>query len=121
MKGLEVGNGEPAPRVVPRRGQRTHDDAVDTVAVDRGGTAVVVADRRSETGFDPAGETVLGGLDIGRDRGIATISARIDPATERAIDAEVVPAGDKYAGTLAPRRHGAGDDGGPMTGHLKPI
>src|SRR3546814_13384986 len=83
MKDLEVGNGEPSQRVGPRREQRTHDDVADTVPVDLGGTAVVVADRRRETGFDPPGETVLGGLDIGRDRGVATLSARVDLDTER--------------------------------------
>src|SRR3546814_17294605 len=61
MKDLEVGNGEPSQRVGPRREQRTHDAVVDTVPIDRGGTAVVVADRRRETGFDPAGQTVRGG------------------------------------------------------------
>src|SRR3546814_9384775 len=121
MKDLEVGNGEPSQRVGPRREQRTHDDVVDTVPVDRGGTAVVVADRRRETGFDPAGETVLGGLDIGRDRGIATISARIDLETERAIDAEVVPVGDKDEGTTVRGRAEAGDDGGTVGGDLKPV
>src|SRR3546814_15393792 len=104
MKDLEVGNGEPSQRVGPRREQRTHDDVVDTVPVDRGGTAVVVADRRREPGFDPAGETVLGGLDIGRDRGTAPISARIDIETNRTLRAEVEPVGDENQGRTGPGR-----------------
>src|SRR3546814_5030907 len=52
----------------------------------------------------------------GRDRGIATISARIDLETERAIDAEVVPVGDKDEGTPVRGRAEAGDDGGPIGG-----
>src|SRR3546814_11993608 len=77
--------------------------------------------RRRETGFDPAGETVLGGLDIGRDRGIATLSARLDLETERAIDAEVVPVGDKDEGTPVRGRADAGAAGGPHGGGLKPV
>src|SRR3546814_5580849 len=57
----------------------------------------------------------------GRDRGIATISARIDLETERAIDAEVVPVGDKDEGTPVRGRAEAGDDGGPIGGDLKPV
>src|SRR3546814_15383613 len=102
MKDLEVGNGEPSQRVGPRREQRTHDDVVDTVPVDRGGTAVVVADPRRETGFDPAGETVLGGLAIGRDRGTATISHRIDLETERTITSYALPGGGKERDTNPP-------------------
>src|SRR3546814_20672504 len=98
MKDREVGNGEPSQRVGPRHEQRTHDDVVDTVPVDRGGTPVVVADRRRETGFDPAGETVLGGLDKGRDRGVATLSARSALEPERALDADFVPLGGRDTG-----------------------
>src|SRR3546814_6821431 len=52
---------------------------------------------------------------------MATISARIDLETERAIDAEVVPVGDKDEGTPVRGRAEAGDDGGPIGGDLKPV
>src|SRR3546814_4488800 len=47
--------------------------------------------------------------------------ARIDLETERAIDAEVVPVGDKDEGTPVRGRAEAGDDGGPIGGDLKPV
>src|SRR3546814_14337392 len=47
--------------------------------------------------------------------------ARIDLETERAIDAEVVPVGDKDEGTPVRGRAEAGDDGDPIGGDLKPV
>src|SRR3546814_10310860 len=85
VEDLEIRNREPSRRVRPRRDQRARDDVVDPVAIDRWRAAVVIAHGRGKAGLDPAAQTVLDGLRIGRDRRIAAESAGIDPEAERAI------------------------------------